>query len=64
VPAQAASTVGRETTVEDRCVREEEINLTYCITGTDRRIEVRNSNFVVAVDKGGYNPDSISCTSA
>lgn len=49
VPTHAASTDGRETIVEDRCVFEEEINLTFCIAGTDRRIEVRTPPGVVVM---------------
>lgn len=49
VPAHAASTAGRETIVEDRCVYEAEIDLTFCIAGTDRRIEVRTPSGVVVM---------------
>ncbi|WP_247048728.1 hypothetical protein [Arthrobacter rhizosphaerae] len=49
VPANASSTEGRETTAQDRCVYEEEINLTFCITSTDRRIEVHAPSGVVVM---------------
>jgi hypothetical protein len=49
LPAQAAATEGRETITTDRCFTDEEINLTFCVTGTERRIEVRTPSGVVVM---------------
>ena len=41
LPANAASTQGRQTIVYDNCITDEEAGLVSCISGSERNIEVR-----------------------
>jgi hypothetical protein len=60
VPANAASTEGRTTTVFDQCVTEELSGVTFCRAGTERRIEVHTPSGVVVLQGTGDYSDTTS----
>ncbi|OUM45179.1 hypothetical protein B8W73_01635 [Arthrobacter agilis] len=49
VPANAASTQGRQFITFDRCITDEEVGLVLCTTGTEERIEVHTPSGRVIV---------------
>lgn len=52
-PASAASTEGSTTTTFDQCVTQEEFQTTYCMSGTERRVEVHTAAGVVVIQGEG-----------
>ncbi len=53
VPANAASTEGSKTTTFDQCVTDAQTGVTFCRSGTERRIEVRTPAGVVVLQGSG-----------
>lgn len=58
VPADAASTEGRKTTTFDQCVTDAQTGVTFCRSGTERRIEVHTPAGVVVLQGSGDFSDT------
>jgi hypothetical protein len=60
MPANAASTQGRQTIVYDNCITDEEAGLVSCVTGSERNIDVRTpSGRVIIQSKNDYKSTTI-----
>jgi len=60
VPANAASTQGRQTIIYDNCITDEEAGLVSCVSGSERNIDVRTpSGRVIIQSNNEYTSTTV-----